>query len=112
LTWEEVTRLAGSPEPIVEMTSVTGMVRRVAEFSNSEFKRACTVNRPTELALTFADYVDWQIHEQPRISKPVDEFIERVVELAECPVTLVNTGPTTTIDRDAYRSNLLRRIAA
>ncbi|MDP1629330.1 MAG: adenylosuccinate synthetase, partial [bacterium] len=57
LTWDEVGRRAGAKEPIIEMTSVTQKVRRVATFSDKEFIRACQVNRPTEIALTFADYL-------------------------------------------------------
>ena len=58
ITWEEVTRRAGSPRLIREITSVTKKLRRVGTFSKKEFLRACKVNRPTIIALTFADYLD------------------------------------------------------
>lgn len=112
LTWEQVTKLAGAPEPIIERTSVTQKIRRVATFSIEEFKRACMVNRPTEIALTFGDYIDWNLHGKRRINGKLGDFIDMVEEIAQCPVTIVNTGPTTTNDLDPYRKNILRRIAA
>jgi adenylosuccinate synthase len=110
LTWEEVGRRAGATEPIIEITSVTQKVRRVATFSEKEFLRACEVNRPTELALTFADYLDWRCREKKRITQPVKDFISRLEELSGVPITLVKTGPKTVIDlKDFPRGLPLKR---
>jgi adenylosuccinate synthase len=110
ISWEEVTRRARAPEPIIERTSATHNVRRVATFSDSDFKRACRVNRPTELALGFADYLDWGVHDSETISRPVEKFMDRVERLSGVEVTMVGTGPHTTIDFDDYRRSILRRI--
>ncbi len=109
-TWEEITRRSGAVEPILERTTVTGLPRRVAGFSEREFGRTCRVNRPTELAVTFADYLDWRVHGTDEITLPVEAFIERVEELAGCPVGLVQTGPQTTVDLDCYRATRLRQL--
>lgn len=94
ITWEEITKRAGAPRKIVERTSVTGKVRRIGMFSKKEFLRSCQVNRPTCIALTFADYLDWSIHDQERISEPVEEFMSMIKKLSRVPVSFVKTGPS------------------
>jgi len=111
LTWEEVGRRTGAKEPIIEKTSVTNKVRRVATFSEKDFLKACQVNRPTEIALTFADYLDWCCHEKEKISKKIEMFMDKLEALSGAPVTLVKTGPETIIDFDSYRRSILRKIS-
>ncbi len=106
ISWEELTRRAGAKEPITEITSVTHKIRRVAIFSEKEFLRACRANRPTELAVTFADYLDWRCHENKRITRPVEDFIARLEELSGIPVTIVKTGPRTIIDFRGHQRGL------
>lgn len=110
ITWEELTKRAGAKEPIIEITSVTNKIRRVATFSWSDFEKACMVNRPDEIALTFADYLDWRAHEKEKISRKVEEFIREIEQAALASVTLVKTGPKTIADFDWYRSSMLRKI--
>lgn len=112
VSWEFVRRHARSKEPIIEYTSVTKKVRRVATFSREGFRRACQVNRPTEIALTFADYLDWSVHGAERITPRVETFIEIIEEIAGVPVTLVKTGPQTTVDLSWYRRSMLQKLAA
>jgi len=59
ISWEDVTRRAKSPIPIIESTTVTKKIRRISTFSKKNFLEAVRVNRPTELAVTFTDYLDW-----------------------------------------------------
>lgn len=111
ITWEELTKMAGSGKPIIEMTSVTRMTRRVATFSRKDFLKACQVNRPTEIAVTFADYLDWAVHEKENFSSAsVTDFIGYLENISGTPVTLIKTGPKTTIDLDPYRRNIIRKI--
>ena len=56
LTWAEVNERAGRQvEP--ERTTVTNKVRRIFEFSMEDFQHALRVNDPTDLYMTFADYL-------------------------------------------------------
>ena len=112
VSWEFVRRHARAKEPIIEHTSVTRTVRRVATFSREGFTQACQVNRPTEIAVTFADYLDWSAHETDRLTPRIETFIEIVESISGVPVTLVKTGPQTTVDFDDYRRNMLRRLRA
>lgn len=111
LTWEEITRLSGSKKPIIEKTSVSKKIRRVATFSRSEFAKACLINRPTEIALTFADYLDYKLYEKTESRPKLDNFIDLVESIAQAPVTLVKTGPKTIIDLDIYRESIIRRVS-
>lgn len=112
ITWEDVTKRAKAKEPISEKTTVTAKIRRVATFSWEDFLKACKINRPTEIALTFADYLDWQCHEKDDISRSnsILSFMGKLEERSGVPVTLIKTGARTTIDCDQYRSSILRRI--
>ena len=56
LSWTEVNAMAGREvEP--ERTTVTNRVRRIFEFSHNDFEQALSVNGPTMLFMTFADYL-------------------------------------------------------
>ena len=57
ITWEELFRRLGK-KFAPEKTTVTHKVRRIAEWDDELFKQSCMLNAPTEIALTFADYVD------------------------------------------------------
>lgn len=110
LTWKEVTHRAKSQVPIVEHTSVTKNIRRVATWSRKGYVRACRVNRPSGIALTFADYLDRSVHEQYRTTPSIDAFIADLEALGGVPVTLIGTGPRSIIDTDEYRRHMLRKL--
>lgn len=111
ITWNELTRRSKSKIPIIENSTVTGKTRRVAIFSFEDFAKSCQINRPTEIALTFADYLDASAHEKQIIPTKIYAFMEKLESISGAPVTLVKTGPQTTIDFEHYRKNILRRIA-
>ena len=57
ITWEELSERVGK-DLVPERTTVTHKVRRIAEWDDWLFERSCLLNAPTEIALTFCDYVD------------------------------------------------------
>lgn len=60
-TWEEVTKSSGSPEPIMEMTSVTKLPRRVFTYSRQNMHEAIRHNATGSqvwLSVNFMNYVD------------------------------------------------------
>lgn len=61
LSWQEVTERSGSPIPLEERTTVTQRVRRVFEIDYARLVRMGMITRPTDIALTFADYVDAEL---------------------------------------------------
>lgn len=59
LSWAEITERSGSPEPLEERTTVTQRVRRIFEMDFQRLRYMVNVCRPTSIALTFADYIDY-----------------------------------------------------
>lgn len=57
IDWETITIEGRHTAPVVEKTSVTRQVRRVARFSPDIVKEAIKVNRPTRIVLNHLDYV-------------------------------------------------------
>jgi adenylosuccinate synthase len=111
VSWPYVTRKCGAPKPIEEYTSVTRKLRRVATFSWHQFEEAVEICRPSEIALMFADYLDWNVHEREELSAPVMGFINELEEAGLTEVKMVATGPKTIVDFDPYRASILRKIA-
>lgn len=56
-SWEQLTAECGADELVVEMTSVTKSVRRVARFDGAIVRSAINANRPTRLVLNHLDYI-------------------------------------------------------
>jgi len=60
VTFDEVARRSGLPVGDIartEVGSVSGKTRRMAEFDWALLRRSSLLNRPTDIALTFADYL-------------------------------------------------------
>jgi adenylosuccinate synthase len=78
-----------------EKGSVSGSKRRVAEFDWALLKRASELNGATDIALTFADYLDDQNLNARRFDQLTKKsllFIEEVERVSGVPVSLVTTG--------------------
>lgn len=87
LDWEDVAKESGISASILrekEKTSTTKRQRRVARFNPSYFIRAVQLNGPTDLALTFADYLG----DDNRIT----EFSDMLQRISGVPVTLISRG--------------------
>ena len=110
LTWEEVENRAGfQPGTLssVEKGSVSGNLRRVAEFDWVLLRRAATLNAPTDIAITFTDYIRQENQDARRfeqLTEPTIRFIEEVEKVAAAPVTLISTRfhSRSIIDRRAW----------
>jgi adenylosuccinate synthase len=64
LTWEELTKQSGSQTPIMEITSVTKLPRRVFTFSKQNLSDAIKFNRANGeiyISINFMNYVDNKI---------------------------------------------------
>jgi len=97
--WESVTKSSGATEPLIERTTVTGKIRRIAEFDCSVVKNAIAVNNPTHVCLNHADYFDFDVHEQTSLSATVLDRIVGIEKQIERPISWVGTGPSTTLDK-------------
>lgn len=77
-----------------EKTSTTGKDRRVGWFEWDQFRTACALNAPTDIALTFADYVAAANVNARRFEQLTPEtimFIEELERVAQAPISLINT---------------------
>ena len=97
LVWADVERRAGFTEREIEdqeITSTTGRKRRVGEFEWELLRKASLLNGPTDIALTFVDYLDRRNEHARRFDQLTPEtiqFIEEVENVAGAPVTLIST---------------------
>lgn len=96
LTWEEIERrsgLTGLAEK--EHTSKTNRLRRVGEPEWDLLRRAALLNAPTDIALTFADYISADNTKAWRFEQLTDEtirFIDETERVTGARVSLIATG--------------------
>ena len=108
IRWHEVAKRSGYKSEVLmrnEHTSTTHKQRRVGEFEWTWLRKAASLNAPTDIALTFVDYINKK-NENARRFEQLDEktirFIEEVERVAAAPVSLIST-------RFDYRNIIDRR---
>jgi adenylosuccinate synthase len=77
-----------------EITTTTKKNRRIAEFSWSLFRRACELNSPTDIALTFTDYISIENEKARRydqLTAPTRQLIEEIERCSGVKVSLIGT---------------------
>ncbi len=87
---------SGYKDELAEYTTVTGLMRRVGEFDVEKVHRASRTNGATEIALTFADYIDSDVrglNKYQSLSKKVRKFVDDLEDVLSLPVSLIGTGP-------------------
>lgn len=109
IDWETVTEESGYEEQLVERTTVTNNVRRVGRFDFDLVKRMVMINRPSQLALMFADYLDHTdrgktVYED--LSSKTKDFVGELEDETGVPVTLIGTGPKNNDMIDLRREKL------
>ena len=110
ITWKVVAERSQIPEQELERTertSTTNRRRRVAEFDWALLRKSASLNGPTDIALTFADYITIANREARRfeqLSPETIRFIEEVERVSAAPVSLISTcfERRAVIDRRAW----------
>lgn len=98
LSFQEVARRSGIPDAELKSTeigSVSGRQRRIAEFDWSQFRRSLLLNGPTDITLTFADYLDVrnrQAFRYEQLTGATLRFIEEMEKVSGVPVSLISTA--------------------
>ena len=100
IDWSDIVDAGGNPIT-PEKTTVTKKVRRIAKWDRGLFANSCMLNTPTEIALTFADYVDPALYgcvdpETVRNSKKLNDFI--FMYMNDKPVKYIGTGPKSVVE--------------
>lgn len=97
ITWDIVKERCGAPNDVEfgEMTTVTKKMRRVFELNWERLKYVTKLNRPTEIALNFAQYIDYNMLGKTEVSDITPKlwnFIREVEYETGVPVTMIGTG--------------------
>lgn len=93
LSWDQVSERVG--KPVLEHTTVTKKVRRVAEWDEKLVLNALTLNAPTSIAVSFLDYIS---PEDEGKTNPMDlsdkswSFLEYIYRMSGVPVLMAGTG--------------------
>lgn len=107
ITYEELAKRSGIPiEKLkaTETTTTTKKQRRLGEFDWEQLHRSSLLNGPTDIALTFVDYIDvanQKAYRFEQLTLPTLRFIEEVERVSGVPVSLISTdfGWRNVIDR-------------
>lgn len=97
VTFEQVATSAGlDPDEVtkLEVGSTTKRNRRVGWFEWEQFRKACALNAPSDIVLTFADYLSKRNQNARRFEQLTEDtikFIEELERIAQAPVSLINT---------------------
>lgn len=98
IKWAEISRRSGIPLKELlqrEKTSTTHRRRRVAEFDWELLKKAAFMNGPTDIALTFVDYLSPKnrlVRRFDQLTKETRDLIEEIEHVAKARVSLIGTG--------------------
>jgi adenylosuccinate synthase len=106
LDWAAVTAASHAQTALEEFTSVTGRLRRVAEFDADIVRRAILVNRPTSIVMNHVDYVDAHSVAAESLTEPVRSFLANVERQLDASVDVVGLGPTSMVVMGAPRVRL------
>jgi adenylosuccinate synthase len=97
ITWDIIKERCGAPDDIEfgEKTTVTKKTRRVFEMNWDRLRYVTKLNRPTQIALNFAQYLNWEalsVTSYNALPQAVKDFITEVEDVTGVPVTLIGTG--------------------
>jgi len=95
LTWNEISNRCGFEGELEEYTTVTKKVRRVFEMNFERLNYNVIINRPNQIMLNFAQYIDYKAYRctsYDSLPIKVKEFINKIEKITNVPVTLIGTG--------------------
>jgi adenylosuccinate synthase len=98
IEWKDVEERSGKPLGSLcqtEKGTVSGKLRRVAEFDLDQVTRAATQNGATDIVLTFADYLsvaNESAKSYDQLTPETRRFIETIERSTGVPVSLVSVG--------------------
>lgn len=93
ISWEDLSKRVG--KNVIERTTVTKKIRRVGEFDIEVVKKAIRINRPTQIALQFLNYLYPQDEDKSSwdsLTKEAKNYIANLERELGVPITLIGTG--------------------
>ena len=97
LSYEKLSERSGIPVEELkktEKTTTTNRQRRLAEFDWARFRKSIQLNGPSDIALTFADYLNIRNRGAYRVEQLSEEtlrFIEELERVSGRPVSMIST---------------------
>jgi adenylosuccinate synthase len=98
LTWEDISKIAKASDSIIEYTTVTKKVRRVARFDHTIVHKAITVNKPNIIVLNHCDFFDISIQNKPYLSDTAKNEVKQI-ENSIGKIDFIGTGDRTLFKR-------------
>jgi len=98
ITMEEISRRSEKSVAEIQQTEITSTTyrkRRIGEFEWDLLRKATLLNGPTDIALTFADYLSAKNERARRFEQLTEEtirFVQEVERVAGVSVSLITTG--------------------
>ena len=95
ISWDVVSKRSGIPEAELrghEVGSRSGTERRVGEFDWAMLRKSCHLNSPTDIALTFVDYLSVKNRNVVRfddLTRDTINFVEEIELVSGVPCSLI-----------------------
>jgi adenylosuccinate synthase len=110
ITYEQLSQWSGIPlEELLEheKTTTTGRQRKFGSFDWEQLRQSTFLNGPTDIALTFVDYLNVKNRDAFRFEQLTPDtlrFIEEVERVSGVPVSFISTNFSwrNVIDRRAW----------
>lgn len=99
ISWERVTAEAEADEKIMERTTVTGNIRRVARFSPDIVCESLLANKPDIIVLNHVDYIDYKNRNNDSLSKKQLTYVEKIENEIHSKIQYVGNGRMGIIER-------------
>lgn len=96
--WDDLTKSAGAASKIIEQTTVTRRIRRIARFDAEIVRRSIISNKPNLVVLNHCDYFDYSINNKEYLSSDAEEMVLGI-EQQIGRIDYVGTGDRTLFDR-------------
>lgn len=94
IDWQIVTKESGSSSEIIEYTSVTNNVRRVARFNPGIVTEAISVNQPNIIVLNHVDYIDHVLQKNPiSLTTKAKQFVNKIEKYIGKKIDYIGTSP-------------------
>lgn len=120
LTWDLIDKFSGanvSGKSTLEITTVTGRVRRCFTFSLEQFARMCRYCEPDFLALTFTSQIDYRSFGATSIDEIPEEALDKIARFCAMleqnsgvKVAILGTGPRHDQQLEVHDSAKFRRL--
>ncbi|MDR3555643.1 MAG: adenylosuccinate synthetase [Syntrophobacteraceae bacterium] len=91
IDWEKVTSEGGHSKPLLEITSVSKKVRRIARFTPDIVRKAIDANRPTRIVLNHLDYLTSEY--QHRGANKIVDFVKNLEDALDYNIHFLGAGP-------------------